>query len=636
MAAVELPDGEVVEAQDMTGLELAQAQGVDAVAMVADGQLCDVRDRLPATGRIRLVTAEDPLALEVLRHSAAHVLAHAVRRLFPDVKLAIGPAIRDGFYYDFEFPEPPRSEDLERIEQEMGKIVKEDLPIERVELPKAEAVELLRRGGEVYKQELLDDLQQREISFYKQGEFIDLCRGPHILSTGGVRHFKLMDLAGAYWRGDAERTMLTRIYGTVFPSREGLKEHLRRLEEARRRDHRVLGPQLELFSINNEDIGAGLVLWHPKGARVRQELEDFWVREHYRHGYQLVRSPHIGRARLWERSGHLEFYREGMYSPLNVEGQEFYLKPMNCPFHIDIYNSRTHSWRELPVRYAELGTVYRYERSGVLHGLLRVRGFTQDDAHIICRPDQVEEEIRSTLRFALHMLRTAGFSEFAVYLSTRPAKFVGEPERWDLATEALRRAVQAEEMRYEVKEGDGAFYGPKIDIDVADSLGRAWQLTTIQFDFNLPERFDMSYTGEDGHLHRPYMIHRALYGALERFVGILIEHYGGAFPPWLAPVQAVVLPVTEEQIPYSEAVAAQLTAEGVRAEAWGRAGKTLRWLIRQAQLQKVPYMLVVGPREAEEGKVALRLRTGEDLGPQEVEEIAARIEQAARSRTAEL
>ncbi len=636
MAAVELPDGEVVEAQDMTGLELAQAQGVDAVAMVADGQLCDVRDRLPATGRIRLVTAEDPLALEVLRHSAAHVLAHAVRRLFPDVKLAIGPAIRDGFYYDFEFPEPPRSEDLERIEQEMGKIVKEDLPIERVELPKAEAVELLRRGGEVYKQELLDDLQQREISFYKQGEFIDLCRGPHILSTGGVRHFKLMDLAGAYWRGDAERTMLTRIYGTVFPSREGLKEHLRRLEEARRRDHRVLGPQLELFSINNEDIGAGLVLWHPKGARVRQELEDFWVREHYRHGYQLVRSPHIGRARLWERSGHLEFYREGMYSPLNVEGQEFYLKPMNCPFHIDIYNSRTHSWRELPVRYAELGTVYRYERSGVLHGLLRVRGFTQDDAHIICRPDQVEEEIRSTLRFALHMLRTAGFSEFAVYLSTRPAKFVGEPERWDLATEALRRAVQAEEMPYEVKEGDGAFYGPKIDIDVADSLGRAWQLTTIQFDFNLPERFDMSYTGEDGHLHRPYMIHRALYGALERFVGILIEHYGGAFPPWLAPVQAVVLPVTEEQIPYSEAVAAQLTAEGVRAEAWGRAGKTLRWLIRQAQLQKVPYMLVVGPREAEEGKVALRLRTGEDLGPQEVEEIAARIEQAARSRTAEL
>ncbi|MFO8034756.1 MAG: threonine--tRNA ligase [Candidatus Bipolaricaulota bacterium] len=636
MATVEFPNGELIEAQDASGLEVAREREADVLAMEVDGQVRDLRDPIPATGNVRLLSAEDPAALEVLRHSAAHVLAHAVRRLFPRVKLAIGPAIRDGFYYDFEFSEAPGVEDLQRIEQEMQKIVKEDLPIERVWLPREDAEQTLRQEEESYKQELLGDMEQQEVCFYCQGEFADLCRGPHIPSTGAVRHFKLMDMAGAYWRGDANRTMLTRIYGTVFPTHEGLKEHVRRLEEARRRDHRILGPQLELFSINNEDIGAGLVLWHPKGARVRQELEDFWVKEHYGHGYQLVRSPHIGRARLWERSGHLEFYREGMYAPLNVEGQEFYLKPMNCPFHIAIYKAKTHSWRELPLRYAELGTVYRFERSGVLHGLLRVRGFTQDDAHIICRPDQVEKEIRSTLRFALYMLRTVGFSEFAVYLSTRPAKYVGEPEQWELATKALRRAVEAEGMPYEVKEGDGAFYGPKIDIDVEDSLGRAWQLTTIQFDFNEPERFGMSYTGEDGYLHRPYMIHRALYGAMERFFGILIEHFGGAFPVWLAPIQAVVLPVSEEQIPYSEGIVAQLSAEGLRAESWGRAGKTLRWLIRQAQLQKVPYMLVVGPREAEEAMVALRLRTGEDLGPQRVEDIATRIRESCQSRTTEL
>jgi len=636
MATVEFPNGEVVEEQGVSGLELARKQDTDILAMQVDGEVCDLRDPIPATGKVRMLGAQDPAAVEVLRHTAAHVLAHAVQRLFPDAKLAIGPAIRDGFYYDFQFSEPPGADDLPRIEKEMEKIVKEELPIERVWMSKAEAEEYLREHGETYKQELLGDMEGEQISFYRQGDFVDLCRGPHIPSTGGVRHFKLMDMAGAYWRGDAERTMLTRIYGTAFPTRDALKEFVRRREEARRRDHRVLGPQLDLFTINNEDIGAGLVLWHPKGARVRQELEDFWVQEHYRHGYQLVRSPHIGRARLWERSGHLEFYREGMYAPLDVEGQEFYLKPMNCPFHIAIYKARTHSWRDMPLRYAELGTVYRYERGGVLHGLLRVRGFTQDDAHIICRPDQVEEEIRSTLRFALHMLQTAGFSEFAVYLSTRPAKYVGEPHQWELATAALRRAVEAEGMPYEVKEGDGAFYGPKIDIDVEDSLGRAWQLTTIQFDFNLPERFDMSYTGEDGQAQRPYMVHRALYGAMERFFGILIEHYGGAFPVWLAPVQAVVLPVSEDQIPYAEEMVAQLTAAGVRAEAWGRAGKTLRWLIRQAQLQKVPYMCIAGPREAQERTLALRLRTGEDLGPQPVDDIAARITQVARTRGSEL
>jgi threonyl-tRNA synthetase len=383
-------------------------------------------------------------------------------------------------------------------------------------------------------------------------------------------------------------------------------------------------------------IGAGLVLWHPKGARLRRLIEDFWVAEHFKAGYQLVYTPHIGRARLWQTSGHLDFYRESMYAPIIIEDQEFFLKPMNCPFHIAIYKTKTRSYRELPIRYCELGTVYRFERSGVLHGLLRVRGFTQDDAHIICRPEQVEEEIREVLRFALYMLRSFGFREFTAYLSTRPEKFIGNPEDWDRATEALRKAVEGEGLSYEVKHGEGAFYGPKIDIEVQDSLKRPWQLTTIQFDFNLPERFDMTFIGPDGRKIRPYMIHRALLGSLERFFGILIEHYGGAFPVWLAPVQAVVLPVSEAEIPYAEEVAAKLVAEGIRAEAWTKERKTLRWLIREAQLQKIPYMLVCGEKERAEGKVAVRLRTGEDLGPKPLSEVIARIKSASSSRTTDL
>ncbi|HIE48297.1 TPA: threonine--tRNA ligase, partial [Candidatus Bipolaricaulota bacterium] len=453
---------------------------------------------------------------------------------------------------------------------------------------------------------------------------------------GLVKHFKLLDLAGAYWRGDSTRVMLTRIYGTAFASAEALEQHLRWREEARRRDHRRLGPELDLFSIHNDTIGAGLVLWHPKGARVRHEIESFWKERHFAAGYQLVYTPHIGRARLWQQSGHLDFYREGMYAPMDIEGQEFFIKPMNCPFHIAIYKSRTRSYRDLPIKYAELGTVYRYERSGVLHGLLRVRGFTQDDAHIICRPDQVEAEIRKVLRFALEILRAFGFSDFSAHLSTRPAKYVGTPEAWDLATAALRRAIEAEGLDYDVREGEGAFYGPKIDLDIEDSLRRSWQLTTIQFDFNLPERFDMTYIGEDGREHRPYMIHRALLGSLERFFGILIEHYGGAFPVWLAPVQAAVLPITEEQIPYAEEVAERLRTAGLRAEAWTRGGRTLRYLIREAQLQKIPYMLVCGAREAEAGKAALRLRTGEDLGALDLEEIIARIRDRVQRKTPEL
>ncbi len=636
MAKVILPSGEVREAQGISFLELLGRGAKNAAAAVVDGRLCDLRDTVPPTGEARILTTSDPAALEVLRHTAAHILAHAVTRLFPGTKLAIGPAIADGFYYDFRFEKPVSHEDLMRIEEEMRRIVAEDIPLERVWLPRAEAEKLLRAQGEIYKLELLEEIPGEEISFYRQGEFLDLCRGPHLPSTGLVQHFKLLDLAGAYWRGDPNRDMLTRIYGTAFPTQEALEDYLRWREEARRRDHRVLGPQLDLFSIQNDMVGAGLVLWHPKGARIRRIIEDFWVSEHYKAGYQLVYTPHIGRSRLWQISGHLDFYRESMYAPMDIEGQEFFLKPMNCPFHIAIYKTKVRSYRELPIRYAELGTVYRFERSGVLHGLLRVRGFTQDDAHIICRPDQVEDEIRSVLRFALYMLRSFGFEEFSAYLSTRPEKCVGDPADWERATEALKLAVEGEGLDYEIKAGEGAFYGPKIDIEVQDSLKRPWQLTTIQFDFNLPERFDMVFIGPDGRQHRPYMIHRALLGSLERFLGILIEHYGGAFPVWLAPVQAVVLPVSEGEIGYAEEVARKLVEEGIRAEAWTKEGKTLKWLIREAQLQKIPYMLICGEREKSQGLVALRLRTGGDLGPKPLSEVVARIKAASSSRSSVL
>ncbi|NOX44274.1 MAG: threonine--tRNA ligase [Caldiserica bacterium] len=637
MAKVILPQGETVEAAGVSLQELLEARGLadEVVGALHDGELRDIRDPLPTEGEVRALTLSDPEALEILRHTAAHVMAQAVQRLFPGTKLAIGPAIRDGFYYDFEFPEPISHDDLPRIEEEMRRIVQANYPVERIFLSREEAIRLYRERGDVYKLELIAEIPDERISFYKQGEFIDLCRGPHLPSTGLVRHFKVLELAGAYWRGDPNNPMLTRIYGTAFPTAEALEEYLRWREEARRRDHRTLGQQLDLYSIHNE-IGAGLVLWHPKGAKIRRLIEEFWIREHEREGYQLIYTPHIGKSRLWEISGHLDFYRESMYAPMDIEGQEYFIKPMNCPFHIAIYKTRTRSYRDLPIKYAELGTVYRYERSGVLHGLLRVRGFTQDDAHIICRPDQVEDEILKVLRFALRILRAFGFSEFAAHLSTRPPKFVGAPEAWDLATESLRKALEREGIPYDVKEGEGAFYGPKIDIDIEDSLRRSWQLTTIQFDFNLPERFDMTYIGHDGKKYRPYMIHRAILGSFERFFGILIEHYGGAFPVWLAPVQAVVLPVTEAQGDYADSVAERLREAGVRAEAWSRGGKTLRYLIREAQLQKIPYMLVCGPREAEAGTVALRLRTGEDLGAKTPEEIIARIKEREAARTSEL
>jgi threonyl-tRNA synthetase len=565
--------------------------------------------------------------LEKLRHSTSHVMAEAVLHLFPGAKFAIGPSIEDGFYYDFDLPRPLTPEDLETIEARMREIVKAEYPFERREISRQEAEKVF--ADQPYKLELIADMPEGEVlSTYTQGEFTDLCRGPHVENTKQInpKAFKLLKVAGAYWRGDENRPMLQRIYGTAWPSPAKLKAYLDKLEELEKRDHRRLGRELDLYSIH-EEAGAGLVHWHPKGGLIRTVIEDFWRQEHYKAGYDVVYTPHIGRAQLWEVSGHLDHYRELMYPPIDIEGQEYYIKPMNCPFHIMMYKSSLRSYRELPLRWAELGTVYRFERSGVLHGLMRVRGFTQDDAHVFCPPDQIDEEISRVLAFSLFIWRSFGFDDYEIYLSTRPESYVGEVERWDQAEEALRQALEKEGLPYEVDEGAGAFYGPKIDISIRDALGRSWQCTTIQFDFNLAERFDLTFIGEDGKEARPYMVHRALLGSLERFLGILIEHYGGAFPVWLAPVQVMLIPITDRHVAYAKQVEVQLRAAGLRTEVDARSER-MQAKIRHAQLQKVPYMLVVGDREAEAGAVAVRLRTEEDLGARSVEEFIAMAQEA--------
>ncbi len=546
--------------------------------------------------------------LERLRHSASHVMAEAVLSLFPGAKLGIGPAIEDGFYYDFDLPRPLTMEDLTAIEAKMREIVAADLSFIYEEDDRQAAQR--RFAEQPYKLELIADLGEERYGVYTQGGFTDLCRGPHVPSTGQIGAFKLLSVAGAYWRGDEHRPMLQRIYGTAFETQEEVDAHLHHLEEAARRDHRRLGRELDLYSVH-EETGAGLIHWHPKGARVRTIIEDFWRTEHYRAGYDLVYSPHIGKANLWRQSGHLDFYHDNMYSPMDIEGQDYYIKPMNCPFHINIYQSALRSYRELPLRLAELGTVYRYERSGVLHGLMRVRGFTQDDAHIFCRPDQMEAEIEGVIDFTLHMLRAFGFDEYEVYLATRPEKAVGAPELWEQATTALQRAATERGLSYEVDEGGGAFYGPKIDIKIKDALGRAWQCTTIQFDFNLPERFDLNFIGDDGREHRPYMIHRALLGSLERFFGVLVEHYAGAFPVWLAPVQAAIIPISDRHLDYARQVEQTLRQADVRVEL-DASSERMQAKIRRAQLAKVPYMLVLGDAEVSGGTVAVRQRSGEN------------------------
>jgi threonyl-tRNA synthetase len=549
------------------------------------------------------------LSPELVRHSGAHIMAEAIQKLYPGTKFGIGPAIDNGFYYDFQLPAPIQTEDLAAIEKEMRRIIAGNHPFVRSEVTKEEARVLF--ADQPFKLELIDGLDDGTISVYEQDGFRDLCRGPHVVSTRDIRPdaFKLMSIAGAYWRGDEKRPMLTRIYAYAFPSKAELEAYLKMLEEAERRDNRKLGKELDLFS-THEEAGPGLIYWHPRGGRFRVELENWWRDEHYKNGYEILFTPHIGKSWLWETSGHLGFYKGNMYSAMKIDDEDYYAKPMNCPFHIMIYKSSTRSYRDLPLRWAELGTVYRYERSGVLHGLMRVRGFTQDDAHIICTPEQIEDEIAEVLRFSLAMWKTLGFKEIKAYLATKPKDgAVGEDSRWSQALESLRKAIEKEGLAYEMDEGGGAFYGPKIDLKVKDAIGREWQMTTIQFDFNMSERFEMEYIDADGQRKRPYMVHRALLGSLERFFGVFIEHYAGAFPVWLCPDHVAVIPVAPAFSDYAKDVAARLKLAGIRAKAM-LSDERMNAKIRDAQNLKIPYMLVLGQKEAEGGLVSVRTREG--------------------------
>jgi threonyl-tRNA synthetase len=580
-----------------------------------------------------------------IRHSAAHVMAQAVIEMFEpgEVKIAIGPPIADGFYYDFDLPRHLTPDDLAAIEKRMKQIIKGKHPFKKRVVSSQEAKEIFQ--DQPYKIELIEGLEKGgfdeyghptgekpEISIYTHDTFTDLCRGPHVEHTGNINPsaLKLMKLAGAYWRGDENRSQLQRIYGTVWRSEDELKDYLWKLEEAQKRDHRLLGRELDLFSVSDE-VGLGLILWHPKGGLVRKLAEDYWGDEHEKGGYDFVFTPHIGKSSLWQTSGHLDFYTENMYSAIEIEGQEYYLKPMNCPFHVQIFRSQIRSYRDLPLRFAEKGTVYRYERSGVLHGLLRVRGFTQDDAHHFCRPDQMADELDFVLNFCLNMLRAFGLTEFKAYLSTQPEKSVGEPAQWRIAEAGLEDVLKRANLSYRIDEGGGAFYGPKIDLIVQDALGREWQISTIQFDFNLPERFNIFYIGEDGQSHRPFMLHRALLGSMERFFGILIEHYGGAFPVWLAPQTILVLPIADRHSDYAKQVAKQLKEVGFRVGVDSSSDRIAK-KIRQAQQQKIPYMLIVGDRELDNKTVSVRLRTEEDLGSMTILDLIARIKKVIEAK----
>ncbi len=600
----------------------------DAVAAKLDGAVIDLKRPVESGSKVEFLGWDEPDGCEVYYHSCTHLMAQAVVELFPDAKPTIGPPIDDGFFYDFDMPKPFTPEDLQKIEKRMRKKAQQKIKVERFELPRQEAIDLYKNEKNEYKVEVLEGLEDEDtVSFYKQAEFTDLCRGPHIPDTGYLKHFKLLNSAGAYWRGDERNPMLQRIYGTAAPSKEALEAYLQRLEEAKERDHRKLGKELDLFSIH-EDAGPGLVLWHPMGARVRSLIEDFWRKEHYHCGYELVYGPHIQRENLFIQSGHLENYQENMYAPMEIDGVNYYAKPMNCPGHILIYKSHLHSYRELPIRYAELGTVYRYERSGVLHGLLRVRGFTQDDAHIFCRPDQLEAEIKGVIDLADYMMKAFGF-EYKLSLALRPEKSIGSDEIWDFSTEALRKVLDGLGNPYDVEEGGGAFYGPKIDVKLLDALGREWQGPTIQLDFNLPERFEVDYIDSDGERKRVVMIHRTVLGSMERFMGNLIEHYKGAFPTWLAPVQAKVLTITDDPIDYAKSFLQRLIQSGIRAELDARNEK-IGYKIREAESNKVPIMFVVGKKEAADNVIAVRERGSNDLGVMGLDEAFHRIHSQAQ------
>ena len=638
---ITLPDGATRDVPRGTSAadiarQISPRLAKEALVARADGELVDLSRPLEHDSKLSILTAKDPDAVQVFRHSAAHLLAAAVLELYPNVKLGIGPPIDNGFFYEFVRAEPFTQEDLEKIEAKMHELAAKDFPNERKMIPKPEALELYRKSNQEFKCELVEEkAQEPMVSFYTTGKFIDFCRGPHIPSTGRIKAFKLMNVAGAYWKGQEGNPQMQRIYGACFVDQKELDEYLHKLEEAKRRDHRKLGQELDLFSIQDE-AGPGLIFWHPKGGVIRKQMEDWLRNELIRHGYDLVYTPHIMRLHLWEISGHTDFYRASMFGPMEVEKDDYQLKPMNCPGHILIYKSRLRSYRELPVRLAELGTVYRYERSGVLHGLLRVRGFTQDDAHIFCMPDQIEKEIQDCVEFAWEVLRVFGFDRYEVELSagdpSRPQDYPGTPEEWRHAENALMNTLKRMNVPHKIIPGEGAFYGPKIDVKLVDAIGRPWQLTTVQFDFNLPRRFNLEYVGEDGARHQPLMVHRALWGSVERFFGVLIEHYAGAFPAWLAPVQATVLPLSEKIIDYAQKVTKQLKDAGFRTHLDDRNEK-LQAKIRDAQMEKIPYMLVIGGKEAEAGTVSVRHRSKGDQGPRPLEQFIADLRAEIDSRS---
>ncbi|MCX6555885.1 MAG: threonine--tRNA ligase [Candidatus Aminicenantes bacterium] len=599
-----------------------------AILLKVNGDLKEIGAPVAPGNDMQEITPDSPEALEVYRHSCAHLLAQAVLELFPDAQYGIGPAVENGFYYDFLLASPFVESDLEKIASKMAHLVKQNQPIQKLTWSKQQAVEYFRARRQSLKLELLEEkVTGDEVSVFKQGDFVDLCRGPHLPATGLLKHSKLLSVAAAYWKGDEKSHSLQRVYGTVFPDAEALQEHLRLLKEAKERDHRLLGRSLDLFSLQ-EEAGPGLVYWHPKGARMRNEIEAYWKKRHYQGGYELLYTPHIGREWLWQTSGHLDFYKDSMYSPMDIDGMNYYLKPMNCPFHIMIYKSTQRSYRDLPLRWAELGTVYRYERSGTLHGLLRVRGFTQDDAHIICTPEQIDDEILRVLDFSLDLLKSFGFNDFKIELSVRDpritGKYAGSDAMWVQAEASLVAALTVRQLAYQRMEGEAVFYGPKIDIKIKDALGRHWQCTTIQFDFNMSARFDMKYIGADGSAHQPYMVHRALLGSLERFFGVLIEHYNGFFPLWLAPVQVAIAPVSDDCLPYARGVLEQLRQNDLRAELDARSQGVNR-KIRDAEIQKIPYIIVIGTQEQQEGNISYRIHKQGDQGKMALPAFIAKI-----------
>lgn len=627
---IKFPDGSVKEFdKGITPLEIAKSisnrLADEALVAKINGKLKDLNSPINEDAELQIFTFDSPEGRETYWHSSSHLMAHAIQSIFPEAKFGVGPAIDSGFYYDIDINKNLTEEDLVTIENKMLEIASQKNPFLRKELSKAEAMKFFTEKGDQYKQEIISELDENSevISIYNEGDFTDLCTGPHVPDTGKIKFVKLLSASGSYWRGDEKNKRMQRIYGITFPKKKMLEDHLAFLEEAKKRDHRKLGKQLDLFSIH-EEAGAGLIYWHPKGARIRNTIETFWRAAHLKNGYDILYSPHMGKSWLWETSGHLSNYKDNMYSPMTIDEQEYFIKPMNCPFHILIYKSQLRSYRDLPLRWAELGTVYRYEKSGVLHGLLRVRGFTQDDAHIFCTQEQIEDEIIEVIRFSNYMWKSFGFEQLKYYIATKPEKAVGDDALWEKATESLKKACDREGIKYEIDEGGGAFYGPKIDIKIKDALNREWQMSTIQFDFNLPERFDMHYIGEDGKEHRPFMVHRALLGSLERFFGVLIEHYGGAFPTWLAPVQVAVVPVSQVFLDYAKQVADKLKENDIIVELDERNEK-IGYKIRDWETKKVPYMLIVGEKEKESNSVSVRRHKAGDQGSINLQDFIIKI-----------